>query len=135
MACLLDNHPLIDEINDALRGGSTYGEIRAHCLSNEERIPSHPQISRHGKNCLGLAPRTKKPEPVAEIDVEETPEISQVRDDVLKEFYKRLKNRPKDVDTRDLVSVLNKILQLESGRREKDPMDELITQINEQDSR
>jgi len=82
-----------------------------------------------------LAPRTKKPEPVAEIDVEETPEISQVRDDVLKEFYKRLKNRPKDVDTRDLVSVLNKILQLESGRREKDPMDELITQINEQDSR
>ena len=71
------------------------------------------------------------PEPEEEDD-ERIPEIQEIRDLALREFYKRLKKRPGSIDDRDLVSVLNKILQIEAGKvAPKDPLDEYLGQLGE----
>lgn len=134
MACSLDKHPLIADINDYLKDGKPLGDIRDHCVKHDAEAPKPYQLSRHATGCLKLPPREtafKKAKEEIPPDLE-VPPLGELRNLALAVFYWRLKNNPSSVQTRELVPILTKILQMEAGEKAKDPMDEFLTLLNEQ---
>lgn len=129
MACKLDEHPLITDINEFLGAGKKYGEIRAFCISNNETVPTRPALSRHSTGCLKL--ESRRPVPVEGTDDElKVPDLTEVRDLALAEFFKRLKSSPKTVKTSELVPILTQILRAEAGKdKGRDPIDDILAQL------
>ena len=129
MACQLDEHPLVADIDELLRSGAKYGQIRLLCLEKNESVPSRPTLSRHSKH-IGLPSRRPESEPPVPSEPPYVPETSEARDLALAEFYRRLRDDPRSIKTSELVPILTQILRADAAKESKrDPIDDILNQL------
>lgn len=129
--CKLATHPLIEDINEMLRSDSTHGAIRAFVVEGGQVPPERHQLSRHALKCLGLEPRsTGNPRTdEAETPDEELPPLEEIGELALRVFYQRLKKRPDDVRSSDLIPLVKLYLESISKESRTSDLEERLAQL------
>lgn len=134
LACSLDQHPLISDINDMLSKDLSYSAIWRFIT---EELPERPYeldsfkpvISRHRNHCLGMAPKgTNKPKVEPEI---ETPPLEEILDETLRILYGRLKNDPTSVKTPEAIQLLGHLIRRIEVNSKKTDLGARLAQIND----
>ena len=127
--CLVGKHPLIEDIDDLLKDGASYGKIREHLISENEAPLERSDLSRHSLNCLKLnrrSPGRPKKEPITGEDV---PPLKDVRDLAISLFYQRMKDDPSSVSTRDLAAFATAAMKAKGNDDDGDEADSILEQL------
>jgi len=132
MACKLDAHPLVEDINELLKAKKQYGEIRNFLLQQDTEVPDRYLISRH-KKCLKLAmnetPSAKK---AAQEDAEEgMPDLRAIAYDSLRLFARKIREEPDKVRTADLMPFIQLLLKELSFESNDNALIEELQQIKD----
>lgn len=127
--CKVGAHPLHEDIDGLLKGGSRYGEIREFLLDSQQPVLPRYALSRHSRQCLKLEPRQPAPNGRKAKNLPETPELSNVQDLALALLYERMKEDPKSVATAELVKVLMPKLRKRASVEEPDDIDDLLSSL------
>lgn len=129
--CQVGKHVLAEEVDGLLTSGATYGEIRQILIeANEAAIPPYA-LSRHSTQCLGLSLRQPAPGRRTAPELPKVPELKDVQDLALALFFQRLKDRPAEVSTRELVQVLLPRLRKKASAEEpdSDDLDDILNSL------
>jgi hypothetical protein len=110
-----------------LRAGKSHGEIREFLVDSDEIAPARYALSRHAIQHLKLESRSAQKKQETDVASMKTPHPDEVQSEALKIIYWRMKNRPDDVDTRSLVTVLAQMMKvLEPPQK---PIDDLASRL------
>jgi hypothetical protein len=114
-----------------LRAGKSHGDIRDFLITNNEEVPARYALSRHSIHHLKLESRAAQKKQDTDVATMEVPAMEELRDETLKILFWRMKNRPDQVDTRELVSVLGHVTKaMEPPAKPHDDLAARLAQIS-----
>lgn len=132
--CFIDNLPIAAELANWLRQGLSLPAINSNLERDGHQRLNSTSVSRHRIYCLQL-PRVKPGRPQKEIDPaslpKEIPPMEDIKNEMLKIFYWRLKNDPNSIHSKELIPLLNTVLrsEIEKAKPKVDPIDEAMGNI------
>jgi hypothetical protein len=120
------------DIDEMLRAEKSHGEIREFLVSQNESAPARYALSRHAIQHLKLESRSAKKKQETDTAAMRVPHMDELRDEALKILYWRMKNRPDEVETREVVQVLSQTMRvLEPQQKPADDLASRLAQIND----